>query len=78
MTGYTCPPCKSGETPGRPNGYCRCCTTEHAEHQPEPPVAPNRCPECRRLLGIGCSCGLTFAEKIKGVGATVPKGFGYR
>lgn len=24
------------------------------------------CPDCKRIEGIGCACGLSFAEKIKG------------
>lgn len=23
------------------------------------------CPRCRRMIGIGCSCGLSFAEKAR-------------
>lgn len=25
------------------------------------------CPDCHRLIGIGCGCNLSFAEKIKTV-----------
>lgn len=25
------------------------------------------CPDCRRILGVGCACGLTFAEKVGSV-----------
>lgn len=24
------------------------------------------CPDCHRIIGIGCACDLTFAEKVKG------------
>lgn len=30
------------------------------------------CPDCRRMIGVGCACGLTFAEKVK----TVPVNLG--
>lgn len=30
------------------------------------------CDDCHRIVGIGCACGLSFKEKIKGVAATVP------
>lgn len=25
------------------------------------------CKECGRMIGIGCNCGMTFKDKIKGV-----------
>lgn len=33
------------------------------------------CPDCKRILGIGCACGLSFAERIKGVALTLPPEF---
>lgn len=24
------------------------------------------CPDCGRIVGIGCACDLSFAEKVKG------------
>lgn len=44
----------------------------------ETPPASKWCPECKRLIGIGCACGLTFAQKAKALGLSVPRGFGYR
>lgn len=32
---------------------------------------PHRCVRCRRMVGIGCSCGLPFAEKMRTVGMTL-------
>lgn len=29
---------------------------------------PKYCPECKRLKLVACTCGMTFAEKIKSVG----------
>lgn len=25
------------------------------------------CPDCKRAVGIGCACGLSFAERIRGL-----------
>ena len=52
-------------------------TTPEPSEIPEPEPA-ERCPECRRIVGIGCACGLTFAEKMRGLGLSVPRGFGAR
>lgn len=38
----------------------------------EKPAKVTYCGTCRRIKGVGCACGLTFAEKIKSVAATVP------
>jgi hypothetical protein len=31
------------------------------------PAEDKWCCICKRLIGVGCACGLTFAEKIKSV-----------
>jgi len=33
------------------------------------------CKDCGRIEGIGCACGLSFAEKMKTVSLTLPGNF---
>lgn len=33
------------------------------------------CDDCGRIEGIGCACGLTFAEKVRGVATQLPDSF---
>ena len=49
-------------------------TTPHAHEQDEA-VASKWCKECGRLKGVGCACGLTFAEKIRSTSMVLPGSF---
>lgn len=48
------------------------------EQAPEKKKKIEYCEDCRRIKGVGCDCGLSFQEKMRGISLTVPLGFGYR
>lgn len=33
------------------------------------------CPDCKRMKGVGCACGMTFAEKIRSASTVLPASF---
>lgn len=48
--------------------------TPHAPEQNEA-VSSKWCKACKRMLGIGCACGMTFAEKMRSQSLVLPGNF---
>lgn len=49
-------------------------TTPNASEKNEA-VSSNWCTECGRMKGVGCACGMTFAEKIRSSSVVLPANF---
>ena len=35
----------------------------------------NYCAECKRMIGVGCTCGMSFKDKVKTQSMVLPPGF---